>query len=238
MFRIIILLVLISTFIIIIMILMVIILIINIIVIIFIFFVAQAMFWFIILLVFLNTCVLGTEHYRQPEWLNHFQVHICVYIYFQVHCWKRILKIYSPENLQDLTNLFFVVLFTCEMILKMYALGLQGYFVSLFNRFDFFVVNTSLLELILTHVEVMEPLGLSVLRCVRLLRTFKVTRWVAVVKTKRNNSEVLCAHSDFDCISAEYLVKLGKLLFSKEEEFEDLHCWDKTSELLMHFASS
>ena len=49
--------------------------------------------------------------------------------------------------MQDLTNLFFVVLFTCEMILKMYALGLQGYFVSLFNRFDFFVVNTSLLEL-------------------------------------------------------------------------------------------
>ena len=79
-------------------------------------------------------------------------------------------------NLQDLTNLFFVVLFTCEMILKMYALGLQGYFVSLFNRFDFFVVNTSLLELILTHEDVMPPLGLSVLRCVRLLRTFKVTR--------------------------------------------------------------
>ena len=234
MFQIIILLVLISTFIIIIMILIVI----NIIMIIFIFFVAQAMFWFIILLVFLNTCVLGTEHYRQPEWLNHFQVHICIYTFPGALLEKIILKIYSPENLQDLTNLFFVVLFTCEMILKMYALGLQGYFVSLFNRFDFFVVNTSLLELILTHVEVMEPLGLSVLRCVRLLRTFKVTRWVAVVKTKRNNSEVLCAHSDFDCISAEYLVKLGKLLFSKEEEFEDLHRWDKTSELLMHFASS
>jgi voltage-dependent calcium channel L type alpha-1D len=32
------------------------------------------MFWFIIILVFLNTCVLATEHYRQPEWLDHFQV--------------------------------------------------------------------------------------------------------------------------------------------------------------------
>ena len=82
MLRIITLLVLISTFITIIMIFISIILvIINIIVIIFIFFVAQAMFWFIILLVFLNTCVLGTEHYRQPEWLNHFQVHICIYIF-------------------------------------------------------------------------------------------------------------------------------------------------------------
>ena len=101
---------------------------------------------------------------------------------------KIILKIYSPENLQDLTNLFFVVLFTCEMILKMYALGLQGYFVSLFNRFDFFVVNTSLLELILTHEDVMPPLGLSVLRCVRLLRTFKVTRCVC----HQNVETLLC----------------------------------------------
>ena len=107
------------------------------------------MFWFIIILVLLNTCVLATEHYRQPTWLDQFQ---------------------------EITNLFFVVLFTLEMLLKMYALGFQGYFVSLFNRFDFFVVLSSLLELILTNENVMPPLGLSVLRCVRLLRTFKVTR--------------------------------------------------------------
>jgi hypothetical protein len=35
----------------------------------------------------------------------------------------------------------------------------QGYFVSLFNRFDFFVVLSSLLELILTNQNVMPPLG-------------------------------------------------------------------------------
>ena len=56
------------------------------------------MFWFIIILVLLNTCVLATEHYNQPEWLEHFQ---------------------------EITNMFFVVLFTLEMILKMYALGFQ-----------------------------------------------------------------------------------------------------------------
>ena len=59
---------------------------------------SQAMFWIIIVLVFLNTCVLATEHYKQPKWLDYFQ---------------------------DVTNLFFVVLFTCEMLIKMYALGLQ-----------------------------------------------------------------------------------------------------------------
>ena len=59
---------------------------------------SQAMFWIIIVLVFLNTCVLATEHYRQPAWLDDFQ---------------------------EITNLFFVVLFTCEMFLKMYSLGFQ-----------------------------------------------------------------------------------------------------------------
>ena len=59
---------------------------------------SQGMFWLIISLVFLNTCVLATEHYRQPAWLDDFQV---------------------------ITNLFFVVLFTFEMFLKMYSLGFQ-----------------------------------------------------------------------------------------------------------------
>ena len=168
------------------------------------------MFWIIIVLVFLNTCVLATEHYKQPKWLDYFQ---------------------------DVTNLFFVVLFTCEMLIKMYALGLQvggfmetplmchdapscdqpycnvilfgsltkllpdigfpnqyfwnvgsfahgfflpptsqGYSASLFNKFDCFVVTTSIIELVLTKCDVMPPIGLSVLRSVRLLRAFKVTR--------------------------------------------------------------
>lgn len=59
---------------------------------------SQAMFWFIIILVLLNTCVLATEHYNQPGWLEHFQ---------------------------EIANMFFVVLFTLEMLLKMYALGFQ-----------------------------------------------------------------------------------------------------------------
>merc|ERR1719300_1310004 len=113
---------------------------------------SQWMFWLIVTLVFLNTCVLATEHHHQPEWLDDFQ---------------------------EYTNLFFVCLFTCEMLLKMYALGLSGYMVSLFNRFDFIVVISSILEFILVNQEIMPPLGMSVLRCIRLLRAFKVTRYWA-----------------------------------------------------------
>ena len=59
----------------------------------------------------------------------------------------------------------------------MYALGIQFYFIPLFNRFDFFVVLSSILEMALTMFNIMPPLGMSVLRCIRLLRAFKVTRY-------------------------------------------------------------
>ncbi|XP_059226806.1 muscle calcium channel subunit alpha-1 isoform X3 [Stomoxys calcitrans] len=111
---------------------------------------SQAFYWLIIVLVFLNTGVLATEHYMQPIWLDQFQ---------------------------EYTNIFFIALFTCEMILKMYSLGFEGYFVSLFNRFDCFVVIGSITEMVLTGSELMAPLGVSVLRCVRLLRVFKVTKY-------------------------------------------------------------
>lgn len=67
-------------------------------------------------------------------------------------------------------------LFTAEMLLKMYALGFQSYFISLFNRFDCFVVCTGIIELILVEINIMAPLGISVLRCIRLLRIFKITK--------------------------------------------------------------
>jgi len=76
---------------------------------------SQAMFWIIIVLVFLNTSVLATEHYDQPDWLDDFQ---------------------------EITNLFFVTLFTCEMFLKMYSLGFQ---VRL-NSYSLFLINLFLMK--------------------------------------------------------------------------------------------
>ena len=31
-----------------------------------------AWFWFVIVLVFLNTCTVAVEHYHQPDWLTEF----------------------------------------------------------------------------------------------------------------------------------------------------------------------
>uniref|UniRef100_A0A914IAD7 Voltage-dependent L-type calcium channel subunit alpha n=1 Tax=Globodera rostochiensis TaxID=31243 RepID=A0A914IAD7_GLORO len=78
-------------------------------------------------------------------------------------------------------NLFFVVLFTMEMLLKMYSLGLLQYMNSQFNRFDCFIVISSIIEFVLVYFEFMKPLGISVLRSARLLRIFKVTKyWTAL----------------------------------------------------------
>lgn len=82
----------------------------------------------------------------------------------------------SSLCVSDVANKVLLALFTCEMLVKMYSLGLQAYFVSLFNRFDCFVVCGGITETILVELEIMSPLGISVFRCVRLLRIFKVTR--------------------------------------------------------------
>ena len=57
----------------------------------------------------------------------------------------------------EVANKILLGLFTAEMFLKMYALGLQPYFVSLFNRFDCFVVCGSIVELILTSGTGLNP---------------------------------------------------------------------------------
>uniref|UniRef100_A0AAQ4Q8G1 Voltage-dependent L-type calcium channel subunit alpha n=1 Tax=Gasterosteus aculeatus aculeatus TaxID=481459 RepID=A0AAQ4Q8G1_GASAC len=111
-------------------------------------------YWLVLLLVFLNTSLSASEHYNQPDWLT---------------------------EVQDIANKVLLSLFTVEMLLKMYSLGLAHYFVAFFNRFDCFVVCGGIVETILVELGIMPPLGISVLRCVRLLRIFKVTRhWTAL----------------------------------------------------------
>ncbi|CAF0938668.1 unnamed protein product [Rotaria sordida] len=115
---------------------------------------SQAFYWIVIVLVLMNTVVLATEYYGQPDWLT---------------------------QTQEIANRLFVYLFSFEMLLKMYSLGITGYFVSNFNRFDCFVVIASIIEFVLIYFDFIPALGISVLRCVRLLRVFKVTRyWTAL----------------------------------------------------------
>ncbi|XP_074500500.1 calcium channel, voltage-dependent, L type, alpha 1S subunit, b [Sebastes fasciatus] len=110
----------------------------------------KGFYWLVMFLVGLNTLTIATEYHHQPE---------------------------SLSSLQDVASRILLVLFVIEMFVKMYALGPRLYFMSLFNRFDFFVVLCGILEMIMFSAGAVAPLGFSVLRCIRLLRVLKVTKY-------------------------------------------------------------
>ncbi|KAM6311255.1 voltage-dependent L-type calcium channel subunit alpha-1S isoform 1-T1 [Podargus strigoides] len=156
-------------------------------------------YWLVILLVALNTLSIASEHHMQPEWLTH---------------------------VQDNANRALLALFVAEMLLKMYALGLRQYFMSLFNRFDCFVVCAGLLETILVELGTLSPLGISVLRCIRLLRIFKITRYwtslsnlvASLLNSVRSIASLLLLLFLFIIVFA----LLGMQLFGGKFDFEDM----------------
>lgn len=155
-------------------------------------------YWFVILIVSLNTLSIATEHHRQPEWLTH---------------------------VQDIANRVLLALFTVEMILKMYALGLRQYFMSLFNRFDCLVVCTGILEIILVEIVSMTPLGISVLRCIRLLRIFKITKyWTSLnnlVASLLNSVRSIASLLTLLFLFIVIFALLGMQLFGGKFDFDD-----------------
>uniref|UniRef100_A0A8D0L7R1 Voltage-dependent L-type calcium channel subunit alpha n=1 Tax=Sphenodon punctatus TaxID=8508 RepID=A0A8D0L7R1_SPHPU len=162
-------------------------------------------YWLVILIVSLNTLLIASEHHFQTDWLT---------------------------RVQDHGNRVLLSLFVLEMLLKMYALGLRQYFMSLFNRFDCFVVCIGIVEIILVEFNVMFPLGISVLRCIRLLRIFKITRYWAslsnlvasLLNSVRSIASLLLLLFLFIIIFA----LLGMQLFGGKYDFEDMEAGRST----------
>nr|XP_032828240.1 voltage-dependent L-type calcium channel subunit alpha-1D-like [Petromyzon marinus] len=198
---------------------------------------SPSFFWLVIVLVFINTLSIASEHHQQAAAeslqaatcnsssssyavfrihpslvaMRPFRPYVCTYIspserpsvctYVRpfirqsarpsvcpsVHLYVRpyirpSARLSVPLSVRlrtraDLANKVLLTLFSLEMLVKMYGLGLHVYFTSLFNRFDCFVVCGGITEAVLVGQGLVTPLGVSVLRCVRLLRIFKVTRY-------------------------------------------------------------
>ena len=163
---------------------------------------SQWMFWLIVTLVFLNTCVLATEHHHQPPWLDDFQVRRkqSSPTAGESSEWRPLIgqdpSIYcemigcfrSTQTSSSSASLPVKCYWRCTpwVCQGTWSLCLTGQDLSslcwiirisvVVFRFDFIVVISSILEFILVSQEIMPPLGMSVLRCIRLLRAFKVTR--------------------------------------------------------------
>uniref|UniRef100_A0A671VYF0 Voltage-dependent L-type calcium channel subunit alpha n=1 Tax=Sparus aurata TaxID=8175 RepID=A0A671VYF0_SPAAU len=155
-------------------------------------------YWLVLLLVFLNTVASASEHYGQPKWLT---------------------------EMQERANKVLLLLFTLEMLMKMYAFGLQIYFMALFNRFDCFVVCGGILETLLVEMEVIPPIGISVLRCIRLLRIFKMTRhWAALsdlVNSLLNSMKAICSLLLLLFLFLIIFALLGMQLFGGKFNFDE-----------------
>ncbi|KAG7270553.1 hypothetical protein CRUP_025155 [Coryphaenoides rupestris] len=155
-------------------------------------------YWLVLLLVFLNTVASASEHYGQPKWLT---------------------------EMQERANKILLLLFTLEMSMKMYAFGLQIYFMALFNRFDCFVVCGGILETLLVELQLIPPIGISVLRCIRLLRIFKMTRhWAALsdlVNSLLNSMKAICSLLLLLFLFLIIFALLGMQLFGGKFNFDE-----------------
>eukprot|EP00808_Paulinella_micropora_P017824 g80867.t1 len=106
---------------------------------------------FILAVIMLNALVLGLDHYGMSERLT---------------------------IITEILNTTFSSMFLLEMILKLVAYGLLGYFRDVLNRFDCFVVVVSIMDLILSSASLSlgSGKGVGALRALRVLRIFKVSR--------------------------------------------------------------
>jgi voltage-dependent calcium channel T type alpha-1G len=106
----------------------------------------------IISFIIINMLFLASEHYNQTQRQN---------------------------EIGEIANIFFTIIFTAEMLLKLFGLGIKRYISDGFNVFDGIIVIVSFVELLSQA----NSSGLSVLRAFRLMRVFKIIKsWVSLRK--------------------------------------------------------
>uniref|UniRef100_A0A8D2JGV0 Voltage-dependent L-type calcium channel subunit alpha n=1 Tax=Varanus komodoensis TaxID=61221 RepID=A0A8D2JGV0_VARKO len=102
-------------------------------------------------LITLNTICLGMQHYNQSETMN---------------------------QVSDVLNVVFTILFTVEMILKLIAFKAKGYFGDPWNVFDFLIVVGSIIDVILSQIDVNPDesgrVSITFFRLFRVLRLVKL----------------------------------------------------------------
>ena len=91
----------------------------------------------------------------------------------------------------EFVNFILALSFVVEMVLKLFALHVKAYFKDPFNVFDFCVVAVSIFEIAYTPPSFLVRHGssarsfVSILRTFRLLRVFKLARYVPELRVAR-----------------------------------------------------
>lgn len=100
----------------------------------------------------------------------------------------------SSNEFTSVTKIFnyvFTAIFIIEAILKFLANGVSGYFYYSWNKFDFFVVTSSIADLIVTNSLGGNVAFLKSFQIIRVLRVLRVTRVLRLVKSLKGLEKLL-----------------------------------------------
>eukprot|EP00466_Bigelowiella_natans_P004329 jgi/Bigna1/69667/fgenesh1_pg.9_\ len=149
---------------------------------------------FILTCIGLNALITASQHYQEPqEWVIFSKK--CLFECFSLVVAVAMLRL---SVFVFMSNIFFNVIFSLEVVIKLSAWGCRMYFSSGWNIFDFVVVLISL-----GSYGLADGGGLSALRLFRLARLFRV---VARVKALRSLFDTLLQ-------SSSSLINVGSLIF-------------------------
>ncbi len=95
------------------------------------------------------------------------------------------------EKFLTTLNIFFTSIFIAECVLKLLGYGVIGYFYFGWNKFDFFVVVASIVDLIMTNVDGIDASFLKSFQIIRVLRVLRVTRVLRLVKSLKGLEKLL-----------------------------------------------
>ena len=88
-------------------------------------------------------------------------------------------------------NYVFTGIFMAECVFKLFAYGIEAYFSSTWNRFDFFVVMASILDLIIANIDGIDAAFLKSFQIIRVLRVLRVTRVLRLVKALKGLEKLI-----------------------------------------------
>jgi hypothetical protein len=95
------------------------------------------------------------------------------------------------NGILDTINLIFTTIFISECILKLCANGIRGYFYYGWNQFDFFVVASSVVDIIVSNTTGTNSAFLKSFQIIRVLRVLRVTRVLRLVKSLKGLEKLL-----------------------------------------------
>ena len=90
-----------------------------------------------------------------------------------------------------IVNYIFTGIFIAECVLKLLAYFPKAYFHSAWNRFDFFVVVASIVDLIVANIDGIDAAFLKSFQIIRVLRVLRVTRVLRLVKALKGLEKLI-----------------------------------------------